>query len=332
MKLTANMVKALESATYRAANEGHKYSDADAVTTGWNMYGVDGRTLRAMVTRGLCRGDGGLTPKGVEMRTDRTERDAYTLNVVASQDSVGSQAPEHTGKWDAVLATTSSAGFTTVPEEITTRPAIIAVRTHGKRATVTFENVPDMLPVTMVNGSDLLLRVNEWAESQGFTGEVNGTFSWGLRGGNGSNSHWSAYVVRMDTMRVSVRALNPGDLIIGAEGFGPVKSHRETRDGFDNEMVYFENGDHDIFGYPQTLEIIRTAPYVVSAEINVAIPGLFMENGEPTTVPMGRDEYIITPGYSSEDDIPAMYSMRVYGKRVDAVSAANVRYVRQLNG
>jgi hypothetical protein len=67
-KLTANMVKALESATYSASREGIAYSDADAIHTGWTMYGVNANTLRAMVKRGLCMGDGGLTATGVSER------------------------------------------------------------------------------------------------------------------------------------------------------------------------------------------------------------------------------------------------------------------------
>lgn len=66
--LTANMVKALESASYRAGAAGQRYSDVDAVHTGWSMYGVDGRTLAAMAKRGLCMGDGGLTDAGVSER------------------------------------------------------------------------------------------------------------------------------------------------------------------------------------------------------------------------------------------------------------------------
>jgi hypothetical protein len=71
--LTPNMITALKSASYSAEQDGIKYSDADAIHTGWSMYRVNANTLRAMVKRGLCMGDGGLTIEAVVVRNELVE-------------------------------------------------------------------------------------------------------------------------------------------------------------------------------------------------------------------------------------------------------------------
>lgn len=66
-KLTDNMVKAITEARYNEKMAGTLYSDTGNVSTGYTMYGVDGRTLGALKRRGLAYGDGGLTAEGVNV-------------------------------------------------------------------------------------------------------------------------------------------------------------------------------------------------------------------------------------------------------------------------
>lgn len=89
--LTPNMVKALSAAKYNPSRVGVKYSDSEDIHTGWNMYGTDGRTLAAMVRRGLALEDGALTPVGVKAKETIFDRTEYYARVAESQDTVMSQ-------------------------------------------------------------------------------------------------------------------------------------------------------------------------------------------------------------------------------------------------
>ena len=50
--------------------------------------------------------------------------------------------------------------------------------------------------------------------------------------------------------------LKKGDVVVGAEDLGAVRSARLTVDGYDNARVYGEQGD-DILGLPSTIEVER---------------------------------------------------------------------------
>lgn len=52
--------------------------------------------------------------------------------------------------------------------------------------------------------------------------------------------------------------LRVGDVIVGAEDLGPVRSARATRDSFGNARIYGEVMS-DFFGLPITLEVERDA-------------------------------------------------------------------------
>lgn len=51
-------------------------------------------------------------------------------------------------------------------------------------------------------------------------------------------------------------AFVPGDVIVGAEDLGPVRSARLTVDGHENAMVYGEKG-RDVLGLPSTVQVVR---------------------------------------------------------------------------
>lgn len=63
------------------------------------------------------------------------------------------------------------------------------------------------------------------------------------------------------TIRLTVDnldALHAGDVIVDAEDLGPVRSVRETCDGYRNAVVCGQTS-RDIFSLPATLEVERDA-------------------------------------------------------------------------
>lgn len=58
-----------------------------------------------------------------------------------------------------------------------------------------------------------------------------------------------------ESLEIDVTELIPGDVIVGAEDMGPVKSHRPGAEG--GEMVRFMNGGRDLFGAPQKITVRR---------------------------------------------------------------------------
>lgn len=62
--------------------------------------------------------------------------------------------------------------------------------------------------------------------------------------------------VRLTAGNIDAELL-PGDVFADEPELGDVKSHRPMRDGSGDAMIYFEDGDHDVFGLPQTVRLIR---------------------------------------------------------------------------
>lgn len=122
------------------------------------------------------------------------------------------------------------------------------------------------------------------------------------------------YPVESEVITVDVTELIKGDMILGAEDMGLVRSHRPHVDTPTMHMVYGETYT-DCFPAPYQVRVIRTVPYVVEGRVMVTIPGLtWPETGEPVELDEGTEHYIITPGYSNMSDLARMACMARYGK------------------
>lgn len=138
------------------------------------------------------------------------------------------------------------------------------------------------------------------------------------------------YPVESEVITVDVSEVIKGDMILGAEDMGHVRSARQgvDRGGY---MVYGENYS-DLFGYPQQIRVIRTVPYVVKGRVMITIPGLtWPESGEPVELDEGTERFIITPGYSTQRDCARMTSIKRYGKVLETVRVTDLTYVGPLN-
>ena len=102
-------------------------------------------------------------------------------------------------------------------------------------------------------------------------------------------------------------------------------------DGADRWVVY---GDKltDVFGAPQRIGVIRNLPevhaskgepYVMEGSVLVTYP-----DGEYNE---GTARFVITPGYTTQEDCARMECMKRYGRRNPNLRVTGLRYVGPLN-
>jgi hypothetical protein len=147
-----------------------------------------------------------------------------------------------------------------------------------------------------------------------------------------SMEFWPLPVIEPEVIMVDVTEVIPGDVIVGAEDMGAVRTSRPHVDGPSVHMIY---GDKltDAFGAPQRIGVIRNMPQVHESkgepyvmEGRVMITGLDLH-----PVHEGTARFIITPGYTTQADCARMECMKRYGRVNNDLRVTELRYVGPLN-